>query len=490
MLRPVLPLTLALQYRTDLQAVHFFNLMLSTSAMPHVRSEAQRNTSLSRLALNQERSNSFPPQKVDSRSKKFHNHHTTSYYLLHTCSRWEYSLSSATMAFVAEGSQAFLSGNDDDDDDTNNFAALDSMTSGRISNQSAFMQQQQQSNSGGGGGGGMNAPASSGGGGGEGGELGESLFDRIRRRTEEQQRQQKAQQQVVAQPATAPTFSQQPPAAQSSFQQQQQQQPPSEFVSQQPSAESSMELGLEREPSDGIIPTNAPTTNTGGNAFATAVQSVENRNINNNNNNSTAENTYSFAASTGEDFSFQPTPGVAAPYVPTYGPSRNDPAYFSGATNNNSQHQYPAASFQDKATMALNDAGSTIKSILEKGMSGASTLVSSAQERMGGGEGGGRGGYSNNFLLREDSMEQGGGNNNNMMHQPPPPQQQQQQQQQMGQSEAVGGESSAVSGQAYSMLSYAKTFCEDLYGFVMQLPPAGKAGVVVVMLVFWFLMRG
>lgn len=348
------------------------------------------------------------------------------------------------MAFVAEGS---LSGNDDDD---NNLAALDSMTtSGMNNNQSAFMSQQQQSS-------GVAAPTNinnnNGGSEGGGGELGESLFYRIRRRTEEQQRQQKEQQQQQAGATTA--------------------------SSQQPSAESSMELGLEREPSDGIIPPSTATTNMAGNAFDAAVQSVENRS--NNNATATTENTYSFTATTGEDFSFQPTP---APSVPTYGPSRNDPAYYSGA--NNTQQQYPA-SFQEKAAMALNDAGSTIQSLFGKGMAGASSLVTSAQERMSGGGsgGGGRGGYNNNFLLREDSdgMEQGIGNNNTMMQQtaPPPP----------AQSEAVADSNIGSPGQAYSMVAYAKTFCEDLYGFFMQLPPLGKGAVVVVLLALWLLMRG
>ena len=47
-----------------------------------------------------------------------------------------------------------------------------------------------------------------------------------------------------------------------------------------------------------------------------------------------------------------------------------------------------------------------------------------------------------------------------------------------------------VSGQAYSMISYGKIFCEDLYGFLMQLPPLGKVGVLVVLLALWLLMRG
>ena len=62
--------------------------------------------------------------------------------------------------------------------------------------------------------------------------------------------------------------------------------------------------------------------------------------------------------------------------------------------------------------------------------------------------------------------------------------------QMMGHSEAVAESNAEVSGQAYSMLSYAKTFCEDLYGFLMQLPPLGKAFVVVVLLGFWLLFRG
>ena len=135
--------------------------------------------------------------------------------------------------------------------------------------------------------------------------------------------------------------------------------------------------------------------------------------------------------------------------------------------------------------MAVNDAGSTIQSLFGKGMAGASSLVTSAQERMsGGGSGGGGGGYNNNFLLREDSdsMEQGIGNNNTMMQQPPipPP----------TQTEVVADSNVGSPGQAYSMVAYAKTFCEDLYGFFMQLPPLGKGAVVVVLLALWLLMRG
>jgi hypothetical protein len=120
-------------------------------------------------------------------------------------------------------------------------------------------------------------------------------------------------------------------------------------------------------------------------------------------------------------------------------------------------------SVQDKASAAFNTL-----------WSGAQTFVASAQERMGrGGNSGGGGGYNTNFLLREDGLEGGGGagpvpmsggggqSNANMVE---------------------GGALASVSGQAYSMFSYGKTFCEDMYGFFMQLPSWGR-GVVLVVLI-------
>jgi hypothetical protein len=128
--------------------------------------------------------------------------------------------------------------------------------------------------------------------------------------------------------------------------------------------------------------------------------------------------------------------------------------------------------------MALNDAGSTMKVMF-------GNLVSVAQDRMngGGGSSGGGGGYNNNFLLREDSMEQQQGYPNMTSQQ-----QQQQQPQMMDQSNPATADAATVSG--YSMLSYGKTFCQDLYAFVMQLPPLGKGVLVVVLLALWLLMRG
>ncbi len=40
----------------------------------------------------------------------------------------------------------------------------------------------------------------------------------------------------------------------------------------------------------------------------------------------------------------------------------------------------------------------------------------------------------------------------------------------------------ADNGQAYSMLRYGRTFCEDLYLFFVQLPLWGKGLVVLVVL--------
>ena len=158
------------------------------------------------------------------------------------------------------------------------------------------------------------------------------------------------------------------------------------------------------------------------------------------------ETTYSFSGPS--DFS------SAIPNVPTYGPSRNT-QYVSADPN----QQY-ATSMKDKASVAFNSL-----------LSGAQTLVVSAQDKMKGGQTGG--GYSTNFLLREDGLEGGvgaapvpmaglGSQNTN--------------------EGSEGGAMSFVSGQAYSMFSYGKTFCEDMYGFFLQLPTWGKGVVVVVTL--------
>ena len=129
--------------------------------------------------------------------------------------------------------------------------------------------------------------------------------------------------------------------------------------------------------------------------------------------------------------------------------------------------------------MAINDAGSTMKVMF-------GNLVSVAQDRMNGGGSSG-GGYSNNFLLREDSMEQQQGYNpNNMTSQ----QQSSQMMDHQSSSQSNPATADAAAATGYSMMSYGKTFCQDLYAFVMQLPPWGKGVLVVVLLALWLLMRG
>ncbi len=44
--------------------------------------------------------------------------------------------------------------------------------------------------------------------------------------------------------------------------------------------------------------------------------------------------------------------------------------------------------------------------------------------------------------------------------------------------------------QAYSMMSYAKTFFEDIFGFVKDLPSWGKVFLVIVLLWAFFAFKG
>ncbi|KAL7438262.1 hypothetical protein ACHAXH_009493 [Discostella pseudostelligera] len=183
----------------------------------------------------------------------------------------------------------------------------------------------------------------------------------------------------------------------------------------------------------------------------------------------------------GEDYS-QPnnsTHNNNMPRIPVYGASRDDPYYIAA---NNANHHYPT-NFQDKATMALQQTGETMKSLWHVGVSGAQTIGTMAKDRMMGSGNNGERTYNNNFLLREeDTLEQGGiggggGSATMMSSQPPPPQLH------TGITTTTGGSSST--DQAYSMLQYGKTFCEDVIGFVGQLPPWGKAIVGVIFL--WIL---
>ena len=214
-----------------------------------------------------------------------------------------------------------------------------------------------------------------------------------------------------------------------------------------------------------------------------------------NTNNNTNETTYSFTASTGEeDFSTQ-----APLHVPQYGASRDDPYYTAINNQDGQQHQqqYPT-SIQDKASVALASTGETMKSLWGAGVSGAQVIGGMARDKMSGGNtnthtnngGMGERTYNNNFLLRDDSEHGGSGmmmdhaatmsSSSSSSQLPPPP---------VSAAVASGSDayettttSSGHQQQAYSMLKYGKTFCEDVFGFVMQLPPWGKGVVAVIVL--------
>eukprot|EP01082_Thalassiosira_pseudonana_P014473 g12759.t1 g12759 contig7:56921-58033(-) len=357
--------------------------------------------------------------------------------------------------------EGFLADNDGDD----SFAALDSMAPHSFSNYTQQQQQMQQatmsttsnnafaqptgSSSG-------NASVGSFGSS-ESGRIGEgrdgagfsgvseSLFDRIRARTAEQQQMQKASQ------VTLP-----PPSMPHQHHHQQQQQQPSQS-SQEQACELIVELERENNSFDAAVigastgaPSNQPPPN---------------------------ETTYSFSGPSDYSNAIQ----AGAPHIPTYGPSRNDVRY-SSANQQQQHHQYPS-SIQDKASMAFTATSETMKSLWDKGLTGVETIFATAQSKMGGGEGVGTGsGYNNNFLLREDSLEYGhatGGGGGGATATMPQPNE-----------AAASSTNNAVSGQAYSMLSYGKTFCEDVYAFFMQLPPWGKGIVVAVLLWVLYVFKG
>ena len=363
------------------------------------------------------------------------------------------------MALESNNNEGLLGGGDDD------FAALDSMGyTGQSQygmntvNMSTPSSSSFGSNNSGG------APSSSGGGtsvGDNGRDNGfsgvsGSLFDRIRARTAEQQKQSISSSQPQ----------QQQEAAQSSSQQY-------AFVSQQQqpsSGEPTMEL--ERNGSD---PYNTATVNAfidnavNNGAGTSGAPSAYNQNNNN-------ETTYSFSASApGEDFSQAAAPGAGL-RVPQYGASRDDPYY--AALNNQNAQQYPT-SIQEKAV-------DTMKSLWDAGLNGAQTISAMVQAKLGSdGVDATPRSYNNNFLLREDSMEHGMGGPSttgtmNQQQQPPPP----------PMSTSALDPETAAAGQGYSMLKYGKTFCEDVFAFVMQLPPAGKGAVGVVLLWVLYVLFG
>ena len=324
--------------------------------------------------------------------------------------------------------QSFLGDNDASEYD--DFAALDSM--GYTGTQPS-------------GGGSMGSGGSAVGDGRENGFPGVSgsLFDRIRARTaEEQQKKQKQQQSSLPPPSSQEalaTSGQSSQQMQMQMQQpqymQQQQQQPSAFVSQQ--QQHQQHYGVV-EPAATMDP---------------------------------AETTYSFATSGGgEDFS-PPLP----PRVPTYGVSRGSDPY-----------NYAAIGGGQPASSVLARTGEAAWAVLGAGLGAARAIGALARDKIGGGAGAGGGGgagagggrsYNNNFLLREDSMEGGGfGGSSAASSGPPPP---------VVAAGAAPSSEAAIgaSGQAYSMLKYGKTFCEDLFLFFMDLPTWGK--VLVGLIVLW-----
>ena len=271
-----------------------------------------------------------------------------------------------------------------------------------------------------------------------------SLFDRIRARTAEQQK-------ISSSNHSTQSSSNQAAAQQSSQQQYHPQLSENAFVPQQQPLPS-----ISGEPRH--------------------QNAMSNYSNNNNNNN---ETTYSFSASGGaEDFSQQTSTTHNVPHIPVYGASRDHP-YYIAANNANHHHHHPT-NFQDKATMALAQTGETLKSLWHVGVSGAQSIGAVAKDRMMGGSGYERK-YNNNFLLREeDTLEQGGGGSVAMNQSPP--------QLHAGTTTTTAG--SASSDQALSMLQYGKTFCEDVIGFVRQLPSWGQGILGVILLWVLYVLFG
>jgi hypothetical protein len=369
------------------------------------------------------------------------------------------------MSLESTPSEAFL-GNDASEDD---FASLDSMgfTSGSHSQQFGMNTVLMPPSGGGGGsdyvmstnsstsniGGGVATTTANDEreGGISGGALSGSLFDRIRARTAEQQKLSNSNHSTHA--TVAP--SNQVAAQQQQRRQQQQLQYPQSSESAFMSNQQQQQPSISGEPSH------------------------QNTILANNN-----ETTYSFTSSgAGEDFSqlnSNTTANANMPHIPVYGASRDDPYYIAANNNANHQHQFHSTNnFQDKATMALVQTGETMKSLWNVGVNGAQTIGAMAKDRMmGSGNNDERGGYNNNFLLRdEDNLEEGGGGSATMS-QPPP-------QFHTGTTTTTTTSGGATADQAYSMLQYGKTFCEDIIGFVRQLPSWGQGIVGVIML--WLL---
>jgi hypothetical protein len=370
--------------------------------------------------------------------------------------------------------QAFLGGDDNTDDD---FAALDSMGySGIMSPSTGFANltssgspaavlSNSNSSSLGTGGSAM----------GDGRENGfpgvsGSLFDRIRARTEAEQQVRKQQQQNTNNVGQYSSYNNQLPPQSSqvssgqSSQEQQQQQQQSAFVSQQQSAFVSQQQ--QQPPS----------------AFMSQPQSqVEDDYSFNNNNNETT-----YAA--GENFSHHIN--MAPVHAPIYHNRSNDPYNVAYAAMGGGEQHQQSSSVLARASMAAQSIfGAGISSVVTVGTLAKDKIVagiagSGGGSGGGGGAGGGGRSYTNSFLLREDSIEGGmqgfgGGGDIGQQQQPPPP---------IGEMTSMGG--GGASDQAYSMMRYGKTFVEDVYLFVQQLPAWGKGVLGVFVLIGLWLMFG
>jgi hypothetical protein len=299
-----------------------------------------------------------------------------------------------------------------------------------------------------------------------------SLFDRIRARTEAEQQVRKQQQtNNVGQYSSynqLPPQSSQVSSGQSSQEQQQQQ---SAFVSQQQSAFVSQQQ--QQPPS----------------AFMSQPQSqVEDDYSFNNNNN---ETTYAASNNNGTGENFSHHIHMAPVHAPIYHNRSNDPynvAYAAMGGGGGEQHQQ--SSVLARASMAAKSIfGAGISSVVTVGTLAKDKIVAGIAGGSGGsfgGEAGGGRSYTNSFLLREDSIEGGmqgfgggGGEQVQQQQQPPPP---------IGEMTSMGG--GGASDQAYSMMRYGKTFVEDVYLFVQQLPAWGKGVLGVFVLIGLWLMFG
>jgi hypothetical protein len=208
-----------------------------------------------------------------------------------------------------------------------------------------------------------------------------------------------------------------------------------------------------------------------------------------NNNNNNNETTYTASNnSTGENFSHH---NMAPVHAPTYQNRSNDPyhvAYAAMGGGGEGEQQHQQSSVLARASMAAKSIfGAGIGSVVTVGTLAKDKIVAGIAGSGGGGGAGGGRSYTNSFLLREDSIEGGmqgfgggGGDIGQQQQQPPPPP--------IGDMTSTGG--GGVSDQVYSMMRYGKTFVEDVYLFVQQLPTWGKGVLGVFVLIGLWLMFG